>query len=61
MDITELMGAVLDELVTIMEKIKLNVRLTKRTGLDVNLAHSSLIAQEIMKTISDVVKGYLMR
>jgi hypothetical protein len=61
MDITELMGAVLDELVTIMEKIKLNVSLTKRTRLDVNLAHSSLIAQEIMKTISDVVKGYLMR
>jgi hypothetical protein len=61
MDITRLMGAVLDDLVTIMEKIKLNISLTKRTRLDVNVAHSSLITQEIVKNISDVVKGYLMR
>jgi hypothetical protein len=61
MDITKLVGAVLDDLVTIMEKIKLNISLTKRTRLDVNVAHSSLITQEIVKNISDVVKGYLMR
>jgi hypothetical protein len=61
MDITKLVGAVLDDLVTIMEKIKLNISLTKRTRLDVNVAHSSLITQEIMKNVSDVVKGYLMR
>lgn len=58
--IPKLMWAVVDELVTVMEKIELDISLTEGTGLNVGVSYPSMITEEPVQDISDCHKSYLV-